>query len=193
MIRSGIVLCGGQSLRMGRDKASLPFGDETLLTRAVRLVTSAVDDVVVVARKDQVTPEGLTVVRDPVDDQGPLAGLVTGLHASRGDLVFITACDMPLLKPAVIVRLLERIGDADVCVPVMNQHTMTLCAVYRRALLPYAEALVAAGQLSVRALVDRVDAEKIDAAEFRDIDPQLDSFFSCDTPERYQEALRATR
>lgn len=189
-MRSGVVLCGGQSLRMGRDKASLPFGDETLLTRAIRLVSSAVDDVVVVARKHQIVPDGPIVMRDPVDGQGPLSGLVTGLHASRGALVFVTACDMPLLKPAVITRLFELTGDADVCVPVVGAHTMTLCAVYRRTILPDAEALVAAGQLSVRALVDRVNARKVDAAELRDIDPQLESFFSCDTPERYEEALR---
>lgn len=200
MMRSGLVLCGGQSSRMGRDKASLPFGDETLLTRAVRLVGSVVDDVVVVARKDQSVPDierrhlgrhpTIVVVRDPVPAQGPLAGIVTGLHASRGDLVFVTACDMPLLQTTVIARLFDLIGDADVCVPVVGEDSMTMCAVYRRAVVPYAEALLAAGQTSVRALVERVNATKIDAAQLRDVDPQLDSFFSCDTPELYQEALR---
>lgn len=191
MTRAAIVLCGGQSTRMGRDKASLPFGDDTLLTRAIRIVSSVVEDVVVVARRDQAIPDGLVVVRDPVDDQGPLAGLITGLHASRGELVFVTACDMPLLQPAVITRLFDLIGDADVCVPVTGEHTMTLCAVYRRSVLPYADALLAAGQRSVRALIERVNAKHIEAAEFRDLDPELDSFFSCDTPERYEQALRA--
>ena len=189
-MKSAIVLCGGQSVRMGRDKASLSFGHETLLTRVVRIVSSVAGDVVVVARKDQIVPAGFTVVRDPVDGQGPLAGIVTGLHASRGDRVFVTACDMPLLRPAVIVRLFDLVGDADVCVPTVGGHTMTLCAVYRRAVLPYAEALLAAGQHSLRALIDRVDAKRIDAAAFRDIDPKLESVFSCDTPETYAEALR---
>jgi molybdopterin-guanine dinucleotide biosynthesis protein A len=183
---------------MSRDKAELPFGDETLLTRTVRIVSTVVEDVVVVARKDQLVPALLRhpingsppiVVRDPVDDQGPLVGIVTGLHSSRDAFVFVTACDMPLLKAAVITRLFDLIGDADVCVPVDGEHVMTLCAVYRRDILPYAEALVAAGQRSVRVLIDRVNAKRVDAAEFRDIDPELDSFFSCDTPERYQEAL----
>jgi len=199
-MNSGIVLCGGQSLRMGRDKASLPCGDETLLTRAIRLVGTIVDDVVVVAAKGQLVPDidgraknehpAIVVVRDPVEAQGPLAGIVTGLHASRGDLVFVTACDMPLLRPPVIARLFDLIGDADACVPIVGEHAMTLCAVYRRAVLPYADALLAAGQRSVRGLIDRVDARTVDAAEFRDIDPQLDSFFSCDTPQAYQEVLR---
>lgn len=175
---------------MGRDKAELPFGDETLLTRTIRIVEAAVNDLVVVARADQLVPANTVVVRDPVDDQGPLVAIVTGLHSSRGEFVFVTACDTPLLKPAVIVRLFDLIGDADVCVPVDGGHVMTLCAVYRRAILPYADALVAAGQRSVRALIDRVDAKRVDAAGFRDIDPGLDSFFSCDTPERYEAARR---
>jgi molybdopterin-guanine dinucleotide biosynthesis protein A len=77
MMTSAIVLCGGQSSRMGRDKASLPFGDETLLTRVIRLVSTVADDVVVVARKDQPVPavdragRPTIVVRDPVEAQGP--------------------------------------------------------------------------------------------------------------------------
>src|SRR6516162_8765549 len=83
----GIVLCGGRSERMGRPKAWLPFGDELLLPRVVRLLRQAVDPVVVVAAPDQDVPplpDGVAVVRDEAKGRGPLQGLAAGLAALRG-------------------------------------------------------------------------------------------------------------
>ena len=72
MTGSAIVLCGGRSTRMGRDKGSLPFGGEILLARVVRIVRQAVDDVVVVAREGQTLPDGFEAVRDPAEGLGVL-------------------------------------------------------------------------------------------------------------------------
>src|SRR5262245_12938417 len=94
--RGAVVLCGGRSSRMGRDKASLPFGPETLLQRAVRIGSAAVEDVVVVARSGQELPPLPPHVRlafDDVEDQGPLGGLGPGLRASRAEAAFTTSCD----------------------------------------------------------------------------------------------------
>ena len=95
MTTSAIVLCGGRSSRMGRDKATLSFGDETLLARVVRTAQMVVDDVVVVGESDAVWPDGVQVVRDPVDGLGPLAGLVTGLigrHAAIARCCWRATC-----------------------------------------------------------------------------------------------------
>lgn len=195
MTISGIVLCGGGSTRMGRDKALLQFGEDTMLARVVRLVGHAADEVVVVAREGQdiAAPAKempyLRVVRDPVEGMGPLAGIVTGLKAIGNDRAFVIACDMPLVRPALIRRLVELAGDHDVCVPVSDGYVMTMCAIYRASVIDEAERLVGSGQRSVRRLIDRVNAKRVDAAELRDVDPELESFFSCDTPERYQQAL----
>lgn len=189
MSTTGIILCGGRSTRMGRDKAALPFGGETLLARVVRLVAEAVDHVIVVGHTTQALPGHVRVEHDEVEGLGPLAGLARGLRASATDLNFVTACDTPLIRPAVIRRLFDLTGDAEACVPADAAHAMVLCAVYRRSLLPAADALIASGQLRVRALADGAQTKRVDTAAFRDIDPSLDSFFSCDTPEAYQQAL----
>jgi molybdopterin-guanine dinucleotide biosynthesis protein A len=83
MERAAIVLCGGRSRRMGRDKWSLPFGPGTLLDHVVARVRPAVDEIVVVAREGQDVTTGETIVRDPAEGLGPLAGLVGGLDAVR--------------------------------------------------------------------------------------------------------------
>lgn len=107
---TGIVLCGGHSRRMGRPKAWLPFGDEFLLQRVVRIVGEAVGKVIVVAAKDQAVPPLPDFARridDHVVGSGPLAGLSAGLAAVDSDceVVYLSACDVPFLKPQFIRKV----------------------------------------------------------------------------------------
>jgi molybdopterin-guanine dinucleotide biosynthesis protein A len=188
---TGIVLAGGRSSRMGQDKASLPFGDETMLGRVVRLAGLVADSVIVVAAPDAALPPvPAQVVRDPVSHLGPLAGMATGLAASTTELNLVVACDMPLIKPAVLRRLIELREESDICVAVADGHASPLCAVYRRQVALTARQLLDEGERRLMTLLDRVQTKRVDAAVFRDIDPQLDTFLSCDTPEAYQQALR---
>lgn len=220
MTITAIVLCGGRSTRMGRDKASLPFGDETMLERVARLVGEVAEAVIVVGRRSQTlepsslqafkpsgphapepaNPQALkprspqasrpsTIVHDAIADQGPLAGIAAGLAATTTDLNIIVACDMPLLRPAVLRRLIERIGEADLAVADVDGHSSVLCGVYRSRVAPIAQALLDSGERRVMALLERVQTKRVDAASFRDIDPDLDTFVSVDTPEKYQRAL----
>lgn len=182
---SAIVLCGGRSTRMGRDKASLPFGDETILDRITRLLHTICNEVIVVGRREQAA----ATVHDAIEDQGPLAGIAAGLRASQSDINLVVAADMPLIKPEVLMRLVTMIDDADVCVAVNDGHASALCGVYRSRVAEKAQALLDAGERRVMRLLDQVDTKRIDAAVFRDIDPELETFVSVDTPEKYAAAL----
>ena len=195
MSLTGIVLAGGRSTRMGQDKASLRFGHETLLARAIRIVGEVADEVIVVARpvEDRDNPFlGLPVrlVHDPIADLGPLAGIAAGLAASTSDLNLIVACDMPLIKPAVLRRLVELRGDADICVAVIEGHASPLCAVYRSSVAAAAQELLAAGERRVMRLLDQVQTKRVDAAMFRDLDPHLETFVSCNSPDELSAALK---
>ena len=195
MSLTGIVLAGGRSTRMGQDKASLRFGHETLLARAIRIVGEVADEVIVVARpvEDRDNPFlGLPVrlVHDPIADLGPLAGIAAGLAASTSDLNLIVACDMPLIKPAVLRRLVELRGDADICVVVIEGHASPLCAVYRSSVAAAAQELLAAGERRVMRLLDQVQTKRVDAAMFRDLDPHLETFVSCYSPDELSAALK---
>src|SRR5687768_17865428 len=103
----GIVLCGGRSSRMGTLKAWLPFGDELMLPRVVRLVREAVETVVVVAAPGQDVPPlpaDVRVVRDEIEGRGQLGGLAAGLAALEGeaDALYWSSCDVPMLKPEFV-------------------------------------------------------------------------------------------
>ncbi len=190
MAISAIVLAGGASNRMGRDKASLPFGPETLLARVVRIARGEVDHVIVAARPGQATPDGVDVVFDDEQGKGPLAALVGALARVESPLTLVLACDMPLLKPAVVQRLIASADGTEAVVPSVDGHWMMTCAVLRTA--PAAAAatpLLASGARSLRALVGRLDTRAILEKDFRDVDPGMLSFVGCNTPAEYRRAL----
>src|SRR2546423_5298546 len=104
MRAGGIVLCGGQSSRMGRPKAWLPMAGELMLPRVVRLLGEAVSPIVVVAAPEQdlpPLPAEVKVVRDEEKGRGPLQGLAAGLTALQGevDAAYASSCDVPFLRP----------------------------------------------------------------------------------------------
>jgi molybdenum cofactor guanylyltransferase len=200
MRRGAIILCGGTSSRMGRDKAWLPFGrGEVMLQRVVRLVGGAVppENIVCVAAAGQelpVLPGDVSTVRDPLPHRGPLAGLATGLGAveHRADAVFAVGCDVPLLVPAFVNRMFESLGDHEAVVAQDGDRCCPLSAVYRTCVLQGAANLLARGGSSLMSLVERCNARKVLVSLLTDVDPELSSLACCNTPVEYERAFGAS-
>jgi molybdopterin-guanine dinucleotide biosynthesis protein A len=196
MKRGGIVLCGGKSTRMGRDKATLPFGNELMLQRVVRLLGAAVEEIVVVAAPSQKLPlldDKVLIVRDRREGRGPLEGLFAGLLAMQGraDIVYATSCDVPLLMPAFVSKMFELLGPHDIAVPKDDNFHHPLAAVYRvSSVLPAVEKLLAADRLRPVFLFEMCDTREVPLDELRDADKLLDSLINLNRPEDYQTALR---
>ena len=192
-----LILCGGESRRMGRPKAWLPFGGETLLERTIGRVRRGVGagPIVVVAAPEQELPplpEGVVLARDPVRGRGPLQGLAAGLAAlpDSVELVFATATDAPFLAPAWIIGLQALIGDADLAIPDIDGFLHPLAALYRRAVVgPVIDRLLAADRLRPVFLVDEVRARVVTALEMRAFDPRLETLRNLNTPGEYEQAL----
>jgi molybdenum cofactor guanylyltransferase len=191
----GIVLCGGRSSRMGRPKAWLPFGGEVLLQRAVRILRDVVDPIVVVAAPGQELPElpaSVIVARDGREFLGPLNGLATGLGAlaGRAEVAYLSSCDVPYLAPAFIRRVVNWLGDADICMPEVDGFKHPLAAAYGPRVLPVVLDLIAANRLRPVFLTERLSTRFLTAADLADADPTLDSLRNVNTPEEYETALR---
>ena len=194
MTAGGIVLCGGKSTRMGVAKATLPFGPETMLQRVVRLLGATVAPIVVVAARDQVLPElpaGLIVTHDEREAKGPLEGLRAGLKAlpDTVDAAYVTSCDVPLLVPGFVERMLTLLGEHDIAVMEIDGFPHPLSAVYRRAVLPQVESLLAQDRLRPVFLFDAMRTRRVSPAEMREVDPQLHTLRNLNTRDDYEAAL----
>jgi molybdopterin-guanine dinucleotide biosynthesis protein A len=195
MILGAIVLCGGQSRRMGRPKAWLPFGPEAMLQRVVRLLGQVVGPIVVVAAPGQDLPDlpdSIGVARDPVSDRGPLQGLAAGLSALPDgvELAYATATDVPFLRPGWVARLAELIDDRDLAIPEIGGYLHPLAALYRRrTVLPAVEALLDADRLRPVFLLEGLRALRVDSGMMAAVDPDLVTLRNLNTPEDYRRAL----
>lgn len=183
---------------MGVPKANLPFGPETILQRVVRLLGSVVSPVVtpivVVAAQDQILPElpdSVIVARDEREHRGPLEGLRAGLKAlpDSVDFAYVTSCDVPLLVPGFVARMIELLGDYDIAVMEVDGFPHPLSAVYRRGTLPQVEALLGENKLRTASLLDAVRTRRVWPAEMASVDPQLRTLRNLNTPEEYRQAL----
>ena len=191
----GVVLCGGQSSRMGRPKAWLPFGEERMLPRVVRLLGEVVAPIIVVAAQDQVLPSlpvGVEIAHDARPERGPLQGLVAGLEALRGraDAAYVSSCDVPFLQPAFIRRLIELLGDYTICVPEVGGYRHPLAAVYRLEVAAIAARLLAEDRLRSSALFEEVATRLVQPEQLTDVDPTFQSLRNLNTPADYEIALR---
>jgi molybdopterin-guanine dinucleotide biosynthesis protein A len=195
MNTAGIILCGGQSKRMGRPKAWLPFAGELMLPRVARILGEVVAPVVVVAAAEQEVPPlppEVAIVRDEEIDRGPLQGLAAGLATLSGkaESAYLSSCDVPFLQPAFVRRVIELLGDRRIGVPQVDGFYHPLAAVYRLDVLPVVRQLLAAGRLRPVFLFDEVPTRIISAAELIDLDPAFQSLRNLNTPEAYEAAVR---
>ena len=194
MTVGGIVLCGGRSTRMGAPKATLPFGPEVMLQRVVRLLSTVVSPIVVVAARGQELPPlpaGISITRDEHADRGPLEGLRAGLKAlpAHVDAAYVTSCDVPLLVPGFVERMIELLGDHDIAVMEVDGFPHPLSAVYRCTTLPEVESLLAADRLRPVFLFDAVRTRRVQTSEMTSVDPQLQTLRNLNTKEDYLAAL----
>ena len=191
---AGIVLCGGRSSRMGRAKAWLPFGHELLLQRTVRILRAVVDAIVVVAAPGQdvpTLPDDILIARDDREFLGPLNGLAVGLASlqNRAEVAYLSSCDVPFLRPEFVRRVIERMGDADICIPEASGFRHPLAAVYRINLLPMVRSMIAAGRMRPVSLTEARPTVILREPDFADVDPTLQSLRNVNTPEEYGRAL----
>lgn len=191
----GIVLCGGRSSRMGRSKMSLPFGNELMLIRVVRILQTVVRPVVVVAALHQevpTLPAGVLVVRDEEEFLGPLAGIAAGLEMLGDDVeaAFVAPCDVPLLKSEFIAEVIDHLGGHEIAVPKDKEFHHPLAAVYRTSLAERARQLVASGERRLMSLIQISDAVEIPTDELRAVDCELQSLRNLNQMSDYESALR---
>jgi molybdopterin-guanine dinucleotide biosynthesis protein A len=201
---AGAVMAGGQSRRMGSDKAMLRLREDgpTLLERSLDVLRPVCAELLVVA-SDRPAYAGLGArqVPDHYPGAGPLGGIASALEASAEDHVIVVSCDMPFLAPGLIERLANTTTDADVVVPVLpgtNRQGrqgiyQTLCARYSRRCLRFIEPLIAQGRFQIVGFLDEVRVHELWVDELQSIDPLLRSFVSVNTPEALAEARAIDR
>ena len=190
---TAVILAGGMSRRLGRNKALEPFQGETLIRRVIRRMSQIASNIVIVANDHERVakldlPDDVTPVIDEYPGKGSLGGIYTGLRAAPTDWAVFCACDMPFPSPALYRALLSNRDSNDAVVPVVDGRPEPIHAAYSRACLEPIRAKIAADRLKISGFFDDVSVHYFTEDRVREIDPDLLSFFNINTQRDLEKA-----
>lgn len=183
---SGVVLAGGKSKRMGMDKRYLSVHGKLLLDRVLSVVLDVFPEVLLVLAEEDIPRQDkrIKVVTDLVPGCAAVGGLYTGLSCSRYPRVFIVACDMPFLNPAVIELFSQKVDAADMILAELVNGLQPLHGLYSKTCLPFLKEMIDARDLRLQNITDKrgLTVHRITESEIKNLDPQCLSFLNLNSP-----------
>jgi len=181
---SAIIQAGGQSRRMGRDKALIDYQGRPIIAHVIETLRSLSDDIVVVSnRSDLYSSFRARVVSDYDPPCGPLGGIAAGLQAVRQPLAVVVACDMPFLNVNLLRWLIDLADGYDAVVPQSGAEYEPLHAVYRRECHGPIVQRIARGERRVISFFADVRLRSVPEPDWRMLDPAGRSLVNLNTPD----------
>ena len=195
---SCIVLAGGKSTRLGRNKIIETIGNQSLLERVVSCLLSLQSEIIIVAARDSSLPEltnysRLKLVTDIYPERGSLGGLYTGLVNSTSFYNLVVACDMPFLNLDLLHYMIELAPGFDVVVPKINDVFEPLHAIYSKNCLIPVKSLIERDRFSILELYPMVKVKHLENVEIDRFDPGHLSFFNINTEADLQAGKELAR
>jgi molybdenum cofactor guanylyltransferase len=182
---SGVLIAGGKSRRMGRDKRFLTVGGISLFHRTLTLLEQMFPETIVVLAEpvESLEVRGGRVVYDVIPNAGSLGGLYTGLMAASHVRIFAVACDMPFLNSDVIRFMASFDTTADIVVAKLENGFQPLHALYSRSCLPFLKGMAAERELKIQKLygTQQLRVTVVDMAEIAIVGAGLKSFQNVNT------------
>jgi molybdopterin-guanine dinucleotide biosynthesis protein A len=192
-----VIQAGGESRRMGKDKALMPFLGQPMIARLIERVRPIAEEILVTTNQPEAYEFlGVPLAADVLPGSGALGGLYTALQAASQPLVAVVACDMPFASQELLAfqRDLLVHESVDVVLPATEQGMEPLHAVYRRdTCLPAVEAALQHGQRRMIAWFEHVKVRVLSEDEIAPFDPGRRAFMNVNTPEELLEAENLAR
>ena len=189
-----VVLCGGQSSRLGFNKQELTFAGKTFLETIVSALAPVTQKIVLVGNVDpdrHQLPESVLITQDELNDKGPLEGIRVGLKflADDCEYAFVSSCDVPLLTGALVEFLFAQLNHCDAIVPTKGERRYGMTAIYRTRLHLAAAERIQQDLLRVCDLADGFDVVHLNAEKLRSVDPELDTLTNINSAAEYFRLL----
>jgi len=186
---TAVILTGGESKRMGSDKASVVLSGKTLLGHVLEQLEPLFSDILISVR-EQRSDIAYPQIIDASEDRGPMVGIKAALEAVKTEWVFVIACDMPLISARLIQYLSDLRSEHDAVVSHVFDRPQPLFGFYNKTCLPMMEAKMKQGQRSMIRLLDDLDTCQLSEQQVKTIDPEFRSLMSLDTLEDVKKVER---
>ncbi|UCE97479.1 MAG: molybdenum cofactor guanylyltransferase [Dehalococcoidia bacterium] len=191
---SAIILAGGKSSRLGRDKALVKiYNSYPIIYSIVEKLQIISDDVIIVSGGKKYTNLGVKLIGDIYINNGPLAGLHSGLLAAKYSHAIVVACDMPFLNVKLLKYMASQPLDYDALVPKIEGWLEPLHSLYSRHCIDPIERLLKAHCNKMHDLLKTVAIEYVPQSVIELFDPRYLSFFNLNSPEMLKQAVDIVR
>ncbi|OGO17753.1 MAG: hypothetical protein A2Z14_06745 [Chloroflexi bacterium RBG_16_48_8] len=178
------IQAGGQSLRMGRDKALVHMAGKPLIEHVLEQIEGLGDEILITTNDPEAFAYlGIRLESDPIPGAGSLAGLHTALKAAHNSHTLVLACDMPFVSRPLLDFMVELAPQTDIIVPLRDGYFEPMHAIYSQMCLAPIEAALREGNTRVISFYDHVQVRIIDETELARYDPRGMSFFNVNTLE----------
>jgi len=185
---TAVILAGGQSSRMGSNKALLPYRGGRFIEAIHRLLKDIFSEVILATNNpEQYDFLPCRKVADLYKGMGVLAGIHSGLYHSSNPAIFAVACDMPYLTEDLIRHLASRADAGGVLIPESPSGLEPLHAVYGKGCLAAVESTLLSGQRRIVSFFDRINVSRMNVEQVANFDPSFASFININTPGDYYE------
>ena len=189
-----VILAGGRSKRIGRDKALITIDNLPLIEILLNRLKKVFNDIIIIGeKKPDYLKFGLRVFEDVVKGCGPLGGIHSGLANSKWEQNFFFACDMPFVNVELVRYMSGLASGFDVVIPQMGRKLEPLHCVYSKACLTPIEKQLKKGDRKIINFFPDVNVRYIEEKEIKKFDPEFLSFYNINTPEDYRYALEKVR
>jgi molybdopterin-guanine dinucleotide biosynthesis protein A len=181
---TGVILSGGKSIRMGKNKAFIQVEGVPIVERIHRLFQELFEEVIIVTNeKNLFSKFDSRICSDLIPGKGALGGLYTGIVFSSFNYSFCVACDMPFIKKSLVSYLIENAANEDVIVPRTKDGLQPLHAIYSKNCVDPIRKSIEEGKSKIVDIYDQVNVKIIDEKDFLCFDPRRESFINVNTPE----------
>ena len=181
---TAIILAGGNSIRMGENKAFIQIDGAPIISRIHSLFKELFEEVIIVTnQKDLFKNFDSSIYTDLLPDKGALGGLYTGIFFSSFEYSFCVACDMPFIKRSLVQFLIKQTKDEDALVPRTRDGLQPLHAVYSKRCLDAIRRVIDRGKYKIIDFYDLVRVKIVEESDFLHLDPLRESFINVNTPE----------
>ncbi len=182
---TGILLCGGKSLRMGIDKALLDLKSMPMVTYPLKIMQQFCSEILISVNDRRLDFLGYPTIRDEIQDIGPMGGLQACLKYSTNNLNLVLACDMPLINGLLMKKMIRVAEQYDAVVPMLNHRAEPLYALYKKNILEAVEKSIGQNVYSLQKLLSGLNVCYIETE-----DDQVNELVNVNTPSEVENYER---
>ncbi len=185
------IIAGGQSRRMGRDKAFVDLDGKTLIQHVIDRSADLgqAETILITNKTDAYRHLGLPMYPDALPDKGSLGGIYTALLQAQSPAVLVLACDMPFISTELLRHMVAQINQTiDIVVPRVNGYPQGMHAIYMKTCIEPIAQQLAADRLKIIRFYDQMRVRYLDEPDYAECDPDGRSFANLNTPDELEQA-----